>query len=72
MNNLTILKQDLATHEARLIEIQDPKFGKMRTRKGGIPMEHYLNVPLLVPSYKNIIKSIKDEIKEIESKKKKK
>lgn len=71
MNNLTILKQDLAIHEARLIEIQEPKFGKIRTRKGGIPIEHYLNAPLLVPSYKKIIKSLKTEIAEIESKKKK-
>lgn len=70
MNNLAILKTDLATHEARLIQIQDPGFGKSRSRKGGTSIDANISAQFMIHSYKKIIKSIKDEIKEIESKKK--
>ncbi len=72
MTNLDELNADLVTHEARLLELQDPKFGKKKTRKGGTSMNSYINAPLLIPSYNKIIKSIKEEIAEIEGKKKKK
>ena len=70
MTKLEELNRDLTSHEARLLELKDPNFGKKRTRKGGISMDANLNVPLLIPSYVKIIKSIKGEIAEIESKKK--
>ena len=53
------LQADLATHTLRLAQLQDPDF---------LASNYYfkfnkLNAHSLIPSYKNIIKSIKKEIK---------
>ena len=70
MTNLDILRQDLATHEARLLELQDPDFGKARTKKGGLSAESNINPMLLIPSYTKIIASLKEEITQIKTKEK--
>ena len=62
MTNLDILRKDLATHEARLLELCDPEFGKKRTKKGGPTADSFINPALLIPSYIKIIDSIKEEI----------
>lgn len=69
MTKLEELKTDLETHEASLKRLQDPDFNDKAWR-GRIHNPMYdMNPNVIIPSYVRIIKSIKDEIKSIESKK---
>lgn len=69
MTKLEELEQDLATHKASLKELQDPNF-RSKAYRGRIYNPRYdVNPAVIIPSYKKIIKSIEDEITEINGKK---
>lgn len=70
MTKLEELETDLETHEKSLKRLQDPDFRK-KAYKGRIYNPVYdMDPNILIPSYKKIIKSIKDEIATLKGKKK--
>ena len=65
MNKLNILKTDLAIHTARLAKLQT-----LECKEHMLKFKR-IDVGMIIPSYVKIIKSIKDELAALQSKKKK-